>query len=70
LTDVVRQTTRCRCQLAQWPAESDPCLQIADYCTWAIQRARERADPRSYVLIEDKIASEFEPFARSTKLYY
>jgi Protein of unknown function (DUF3800) len=70
LTEVVRQTTRCRCQLAQWSAESDPCLQVADYCTWAIQRAYERTDQRSYELVRDKIASEFEPFARSEKLFY
>jgi hypothetical protein len=70
LADVVQQTTRCRWQVAHWPAESDPCLQIADYCTWAIQRAYERGDRRSYVLIQNKIASEFEPFARSNKLYY
>jgi hypothetical protein len=70
LTDVVQQTTRCRWQLAQWPAESDPCLQVADYCTWAIQRRHERADPRSYNLIKDKIESEFEPFAHGEKLYY
>ncbi len=70
LTDVVQQTTRCRWQLAQWPAESDPCLQIADYCTWAIQRSYERADARSYDLIKGKIASEFEPFAGSGQLYY
>jgi hypothetical protein len=70
LTDVVQQTTRCRYQLAQWSAESDPCLQVADYCTWAIQRGHERADWRSHVLINDKIASEFEPFSRGEKLYY
>ena len=23
---------------AHWPAATDPCLQIADYCSWAIQR--------------------------------
>jgi hypothetical protein len=70
LADVVQQTTRCRWQVAHWPAESDPCLQIADYCTWAIQRAYERGDRRSYDLIADKIATESEPLARSDKLYY
>ncbi|MFN8512717.1 MAG: hypothetical protein U0232_03495 [Thermomicrobiales bacterium] len=36
---------------AFWSASSDPCLQIADYCCWAIQRKWERNDPRSYRLI-------------------
>lgn len=43
-----------------WPAAADPCLQVTDYCTWAIQRKWERGDGRSYDLIKDKIASEYE----------
>jgi hypothetical protein len=31
------------------PHMSDPCLQVADYCTWAIQRKWERGDERSHV---------------------
>ena len=61
--DVVSQVANCRSyQVATWPAMNDPCLQIADYCTWAIQRKWERADTRSYDLIADKIASEFAPW--------
>lgn len=61
--DVVAQvspTTTFR--TAYWQAASDPCLQIADYCSWAIQRKWERGDERSYVLIKDKIQSEFQFF--------
>jgi hypothetical protein len=49
---------------------SDPCLQAADYCTWAIQRRWERGDPRSYDLIKHKIKYEFELWRHSGKHYY
>jgi hypothetical protein len=55
---------------AYWPAYTDPCLQAADYCCWAIQRRWERGDDRSYNLIKDKIASEFDIFQRSSVHYY
>ncbi len=57
-------------QTAAWTAASEPCLQVADYCCWAIQRKWERTDPRSHVLIADKIASEFDIFRWGTKTYY
>lgn len=42
----------------------------ADFCCWAIQRKWERGDERSYVLIRNKVRSEFEPFRRGQTLYY
>lgn len=57
-------------QVASWPAESDPCLQAADYCTWAVQRKWERGDVQSYSLIQPKIVTEFDVFADSSKTYY
>ena len=57
-------------KVAFWPASSDPCLQIADYCTWAIQRKWEHGDDRSHVLIKDKIRTEFDIWAIGTKLHY
>lgn len=39
---------------------SEPCLVVADYCTWAIQRRWERNDGRSHALIATKISSEVE----------
>ena len=53
-----------------WPAASDPCLQIADYCSWAIQRKWETGDERSYQLIKNNIASEYDLFKRGTVNYY
>lgn len=51
-------------------AMSDPCLQVADYCAWAIQRKWERNDLRSYNLIAKFIATEFDLFERGSTLYY
>jgi hypothetical protein len=63
IKDVMQQvspTTSYR--VAFWTAASEPCLQIADYCAWAIQRKWERGDERSYALLKDKVRSEFEIF--------
>ena len=54
---------------AFWPCQTDPCLQAADYCTWAIQRKWEKGDRRSYDLIKDKISYEYELWARG-KIHY
>lgn len=52
------------------PAGCDPCLQLADYCTWAIQRKWERNDLRSHVLIQSRIATEFNLWRHGTRYYY
>ena len=70
IADVVDQSTMCEWEVAFWPAGSDPCLQVADYCCWAIQRKYEKSDTRSYDLIKDKIETEFQPFDVGTKTYY
>jgi hypothetical protein len=69
--DVVSQVSACAShRVAFWPAESDPCLQVADYCVWAIQRKWERGDSRSYDLIQDKIESEFDVWSIGRLHYY
>jgi hypothetical protein len=57
-------------RVAYWAAASEPCLQIADYCAWAIQRKWERQDLRSYDLIKDKIKTEYDLFRAGTTVYY
>lgn len=57
-------------QTAYWSASSDPCLQIADYCCWAIQRKWESNDLRSHTLIQKNIATEFDIWQGGTKRYY
>lgn len=69
--DVVKQKIRRKQWAAAfWPCQTDPCLQVADYCTWAIQRKWEMGDTRSYELISDKINYEFELWERGTTHYY
>ena len=51
-------------------SQAEPCLQVADYCSWAIQRKWERNDDRSYILIADKIKSEYDLWSRGTHHYY
>jgi hypothetical protein len=69
--DVVEQVVQTSVwSTAFWPSQADPCLQVADYVTWAIQRKYERGDTRSYDLIREKIATEFEPFQFGPTTYY
>lgn len=70
VTDVMKQVGPKSHRVACWGAGSDPCLQVADYCAWAIQRKWEQGDPRSYDLIKSKISTEFDLFAVGTKHYY
>jgi hypothetical protein len=71
IRDVMQQVSSGRhFKTAFWPAATDPCLQIADYCSWAIQRKWENNDDRSYLLIKDKISSEYNLFASGQTNYY
>mgnify|MGYP000162023628 CR=1 FL=1 len=71
LKDVVSQVSAVgKYKTAFWPAMAEPCLQVADYCSWAIQRKWEKGDSRSHLLIGDKIESEFDVFAGSGTHYY
>lgn len=45
-------------------------LQIADYCTWAIQRKWTQSDERSYRLIAPVVRSEFDIFQTGTFNHY
>ena len=69
--DVVRQVARgIEYRTAYWMASSEPCLQVADYCCWAVSRKWEGGDDRSHRLIAPKIGSEFDIWERGTMLYY
>jgi hypothetical protein len=71
IRDVVSQVSPTQTfQTAFLPAMCDPCLQVADYAAWAIQRKWETGDSRSYELIKDKIWSEFDVFGESAAKYY
>lgn len=72
--DVMRQTMRVKKWKTDFlPAGSDPCLQVADYCAWALQRKWESPDQRdcrSYDLIKDRITYEYDLWARGTSHHY
>lgn len=60
---VVHQAASCRVvRVGYWPAATDPCLQVADYCCWAVHRKWERGDTRSHALIGEKIGVEIDVF--------
>jgi hypothetical protein len=52
------------------PSMADPCLQAADYCTWAIQRKWEHGDDRSWKLIADRITHEVDMWSHGKIHYY
>lgn len=65
----VLQTIPWKCSF--WGATSDPCLQVTDYCAWAIQRATEPpGDSRRMEQIKSKIRSAFHIFAAGNKHYF
>ena len=69
--DVMEQTSPTReMRVDMWQSAVDPCLQVADYCCWAIQRKWEIGDSRSYDLLSSKIHSEYDLFRRGTTHYY
>ncbi len=73
VADVMRQTKRVKEWRADFmPCHADPCLQVADYCAWAIQRKWESGhkDVRSYDLIKDRITYEYDLWARGTTHHY
>lgn len=51
-------------------SKADLNCQSADYFGWAIAIKWERNEKRSYVLVKDKVKSEYEIFKRGGKLYY
>ncbi|MEV4934782.1 DUF3800 domain-containing protein [Sphingobium sp. LSP13-1-1.1] len=71
VNDVMKQHFKA----SQWktdfmPCAADPCLQVADYCAWAIQRKWERNDERSYDLIKDRLTYHYDMWQRGTEHYY
>jgi Protein of unknown function (DUF3800) len=71
VADVVGQVApMLNYRTAFWSAASEPCLQVADYCSWAIQRKWERNDLRSYALIQKHITTEFDLWRGGRTLYY
>ena len=60
----------CRYRVLHHDSKSNCDLQIADYCNWAIYRKWDRADARSYDLIQPVVRSEFEIFQNGSTIHY
>lgn len=71
ITDVMDQTVKSALYAVDFrPCATDPCLQVADYCAWAIQRKWERGDERAYGLIKDRITYEYDLWRKGSTHYY
>lgn len=71
VSDVINQTISGRSWSTDvFPAATDPCLQVADYCAWAIQRKWERNDYLSYDIIRGKVTYEYDLWAHGTRRYF
>ena len=71
MRDVLDQTMRRKkWSTGIYQAATDPCIQVADYCAWAIQRKWERDDLRSYEIIEDQITYEYDLWEHGARHYY
>lgn len=70
--DVVQQCTSFKVdrRVVALRDESDYSIQAVDYALWAVMRNREKGDDRSRRIIEDKIRSDFDLFARGSTYYY
>jgi hypothetical protein len=68
--DVVRQVSPARHRVAFWEADSDPCIQVADYCCWAIQRFWEMGDRTFLDLLGSKVMTNKDIYAVGNKYYY
>jgi hypothetical protein len=71
IQDVVAQVAPVSAvNTAFWPAVGEPCLQVADYCAWAMQRKWERGDDTWYQMIKPKVRSEFDLWRAGRTTYY
>ncbi len=53
-----------------WSANTNPLLQIADYCSWAVQRKWEHGDAEPYNFISNNLHSQYDIFKNSVVRYY
>ena len=70
INSVMQQTLNIEYKVDFRPCKADPCLQVADYCAWAIQRKWKKNCIRSYDFIKSKITREYDLWERGNTLYY
>jgi hypothetical protein len=72
VTSVVNQCTNVQVvrRIGFWPVESHPCLQVADYGTWAVTRAWETGDQRALNQVKSKVRSQYDYTSWGSTYYY
>lgn len=71
VNDVVQQTIKRQQWATFFPrAVAEPCLQVADYCAWAVQRKWERGETKWYERISAKIHTEYDVWGSETHRFY
>lgn len=70
IRDCIPKGLNIKFQVIHHSSKSNICLQIVDYCCWAIFRKWERNDNQPYNIIKPSINSEFEIFKGGKFLYY
>lgn len=71
VNDVVQQVVKNKVWCTNFCRSiADPCLQAADYCTWAVQKKWETGNIASYDLIKDKINHEVDMWSHGRTHYY
>jgi Protein of unknown function (DUF3800) len=74
-TDAVNDVIQQHIPREQWRtffclSSAEPCLQVADYCSWAIQRKWERGETRAFDLIKSRITYEYPLWGHGRHHYY
>ncbi len=74
-TGVVNDVIGQHLPRSQWKtffprSEADPCLQVVDYCAWAIQRKWERGQTAAYDRIAHLVEYEFDLWRYGTQYHY
>jgi hypothetical protein len=69
---VVHQCTNVQVprNVAFWPVEASPLLQVADYGTWAVMRKWERGDDRALEQIRSQVRSQYDYTMWGSTYYY
>lgn len=67
-----RMTIDSRIQIFAQSPSGEPCLQIADYMNWAVQRAFQKGDDHYYKFVEEKVSFlvDIYDFARYPENFY
>jgi hypothetical protein len=71
LTCRAELTSKINFEIYHHPSASNPWIQVADYCSWAVFRKWEHKDTRTYDQLRHRLeAAELDALWRGTTLYY